>query len=70
MLKILASLTVNKQLLNVLVCPKSGGKLIISPDGKELWCRASGLAYPIEQGIPVMLVEQARTLTADEVLKK
>jgi uncharacterized protein YbaR (Trm112 family) len=37
-------------------------------DLQELWCKASGLAYPIKDGIPVMLEAQARALTADEKL--
>jgi uncharacterized protein YbaR (Trm112 family) len=37
---------------------------------QELICRASGLAYPIRDGIPVMLESEARRLHADEKLKK
>ena len=36
-------------------------------DREELWCRASRLAYPIRDGIPFMLEEEARKLTQDEV---
>lgn len=56
----------NKQLLEVLVCPESGGALEISPKKDELWCRASGLAYPIDNGIPVMLADKARKLSEEE----
>lgn len=58
----------DEQLLDVLVCPKSKGKLILSDDSKELISRTSGLAYPIEDGIPMLLLEKARPLTPDEVL--
>ncbi|MEL0306524.1 MAG: Trm112 family protein, partial [Halieaceae bacterium] len=37
-------------------------------DRQELLCKASGLAYPVRDGIPVMLEEEARAMTADEKL--
>ncbi len=57
-----------KALLPHLVCPETKGRLVLSPDQKELWCKTSSLAYPIRDGIPVMLIAEARTLTADEQL--
>jgi uncharacterized protein YbaR (Trm112 family) len=62
--------TVDKELLSILVCPVTKAPLEYERDLKELWCRASGLAYPIVDGIPVMLEAQARTLSADEKLTK
>ena len=56
------------KLLPLLVCPQSKCRLILSPNKQELWCKASSLAYPIREGIPVMLVTEARPLTADEQL--
>ena len=50
----------NKELLNILVCPKSGGTLEYDEINNELICNESNLAYPIVDGIPVMLVEKAR----------
>ena len=44
----------------------SKAPLTLSDDGKELVCRASGLAYPIRDGIPIMLEEEARELTPEE----
>jgi len=49
-------------LLEVLVCPLSKGRLEYDRAAQELVCRESGLAYPIRDGVPVMLIEEARTL--------
>lgn len=57
---------VDARVLELLVCPVSKARLLPSPDGHELWCRASGLAYPVRDGIPVMLADQARALTQEE----
>jgi uncharacterized protein YbaR (Trm112 family) len=56
------------KLLNILVCPVSKAPLVYSEETQELMCKASGLAYPVRDGIPVMLEEEARALTADEKL--
>ena len=58
----------DKKLLSILVCPDSKAPLEYNADAQELVCKASGLAYPIRDGIPVMLEEEARQLTADEKL--
>ena len=60
----------DKKLLSILVCPVSKAPLVFNKDSKELVCSASGLAYPIRDGIPVMLESEARLLTADERLNK
>ncbi|RKR06364.1 hypothetical protein C7446_1306 [Kushneria sinocarnis] len=60
----------DKELLALLVCPRSQGKLIYDRQAGELVCRESGLAYPIRDGIPVMLEEQARVLGVEEKLGK
>ncbi|MGA0839218.1 MAG: Trm112 family protein [Pseudomonadales bacterium] len=54
------------RLLEFLVCPVTKGALILHRESDELWCRASGLAYPIRDGVPVMLQDEARHLTDDE----
>ncbi len=59
-------MTIDQKLLSILVCPVSKAPLTLSDDGKELVCRASGLAYPIRDGIPIMLEEEARELTPEE----
>lgn len=55
------------KLLELLVCPVSKTGLIYRRDHNELWCRVSRLAYPIRDDIPVMLEEQARSLSPEEV---
>ena len=59
---------IDKKLLDILVCPVSKAPLELDTEKAELVCRASGLAYPIRDGIPVMLETEARQLTADEKL--
>jgi len=54
------------KLLEILVCPVSKGALVYQRERNELWCRLSGLAYPVRDGIPVMLEEEARSLTEEE----
>lgn len=56
----------DQKLLSLLVCPVSKAPLIYVEDKQELVCVASGLAYPIRDGIPVMLESEARTLTLEE----
>ena len=55
--------------LSLLVCPECKGNLHLSKTS-ELWCKPCGIAYPIEDNIPIMLVEKARTLTIDEKTDK
>ena len=57
---------VNKTILRTLVCPQTGSSLVYNEAKQELWCRASGLAYPVERGVFVMLVDKARPLTQAE----
>lgn len=59
----------DKKLLSVLVCPVSKAPLEYNVQAQELICRASGLAYPIRDGIPVMLESEARQLNVDEKLR-
>lgn len=54
-------------LLDILVCPVSKAPLIFDEQHDELKCKASGLAYPVRDGIPVMLEEEARTMDDDEL---
>ena len=57
---------IDSKLLELLVCPVTKASLTYRKDVDELWCRASGLAYPIRDGIPVMLEDEARQLTQVE----
>lgn len=54
------------KLLDILVCPVTKTSLVYREEEQELWCRGSGLAYPIRDQMPVMLEDQARQLTGDE----
>ena len=60
----------DKKLLSILVCPVSKAPLEYDKANQELVCLASGLAYPIRDGIPVMLETEARQLSADEKLRE
>ncbi|WP_028874391.1 Trm112 family protein [Tepidiphilus margaritifer] len=55
------------RLLDVLVCPLCKGPLKYDRERQELVCRADRLAYPIRDGIPVMLADEARQMTSEEV---
>lgn len=57
---------VDSRLLELLVCPVSKASLVYHAETEELWCRGSGLAYPVRDGIPVMLEEEARQLSDEE----
>ncbi|MBK1691419.1 Trm112 family protein [Ectothiorhodospira mobilis] len=57
----------DKRLLDILVCPVTKGPLILDREHDELISRAARLAYPIRDGIPVMLEDEARTLSEEEV---
>ena len=57
---------IDARLLEILVCPVSKAPLVYHRDTDELWCKQSGLAYPVSDDIPVMLEEEARVLTEDE----
>jgi len=58
---------VDPKLLEILVCPLTKGTLSYDRDKQELISREAGLAYPIRDGIPIMLVDEARQLTDDEL---
>jgi uncharacterized protein YbaR (Trm112 family) len=59
---------IDKKLLSILVCPVTKAPLEYDAEKNELLCKASGLAYPVRDGIPVMLESEARQMTADEKL--
>jgi hypothetical protein len=54
--------TVDPKLLEILVCPLTKGPLIYDAQAQELVSKQAGLAYPIRDGIPIMLVDEARSL--------
>lgn len=59
--------TVDPKLLEILVCPLTKGTLRYDREKQELISREAGLAYPIRDGIPIMLVDEARQLTDEEL---
>lgn len=55
--------------LEILVCPLCKGPLVYNKGAQELICKADRLAYPIRDGIPMMLEGEARELAAEEEVK-
>ena len=53
---------IDPKLLEILVCPLTKGPLRYDPEAQELISDQAGLAYPIRDGIPIMLVDEARRL--------
>jgi uncharacterized protein YbaR (Trm112 family) len=56
----------DKKLLEILVCPVCKSDLIFQKEAQELICKADRLAYPIRDGIPVMLEGEARRISLEE----
>lgn len=54
------------KLLEILVCPICKGPLVYDKTAQELICKGERLAFPVRDGIPVMLEDEARTLAPDE----
>ena len=57
--------SVDPKLLEILVCPLTKGTLSYDPEAQELISEQAGLAFPIHDGIPIMLVDEARSLDDD-----
>ncbi len=57
----------DKRLLDILVCPVTKAPLVYKPEQEELVCYPARLAYPVRDGIPVMLEDEARPLAPEEV---
>ena len=58
---------VDARLLEILVCPRTKTSLVYDEARQELVSRAARLAFPIREGIPIMLEEEARQLDDDEL---
>jgi uncharacterized protein YbaR (Trm112 family) len=56
----------DSKLLEILVCPLCKGPLVYRKEAQELVCKADRLAFPINDGIPVMLADEARRLEETE----
>ncbi|MDQ4087066.1 MAG: Trm112 family protein [Pseudomonadota bacterium] len=55
-------MTLDRRLLEILVCPITRTRLSYDEAAQELVSKAAGVAYPIRDGVPVMLIEEARKL--------
>jgi uncharacterized protein YbaR (Trm112 family) len=62
-----ASPTLDPKLLEILVCPVTRGALVYNAERQELISKSAKLAYPIRDGIPVMLEDEARKLEQTEI---
>jgi|GEM_PF-203530 len=60
-------MSLSSQLLSILVCPLTKDKLIYNHEKEELVSAKAGIAYPIVDDIPIMLVDQARKLNTQEL---
>ena len=61
---------IDPKLLEILICPLTKGPLRYDRAAQELISEEAGLAYPIRDGIPIMLVDEARALRDDEIAVK
>lgn len=57
----------DSKLLDVVACPVCKGKLILSQDKTQLLCRFDRLAYPVKDGIPVLMESEATQLTSEQL---
>lgn len=55
----------DRHMLEALVCPVTHGRLDYDAQRQELVSKSAGLAFPIREGIPIMLIDQARQIKAD-----
>lgn len=57
-------ITIDPKLLSALICPKTRGPLTLNRETNELISKKAKLAFPIREGVPIMLIEEARKLVA------
>ncbi|MDD3846472.1 MAG: Trm112 family protein [Syntrophorhabdaceae bacterium] len=60
-------MTISQDLLEILCCPKCKGDLALTASQEGLACASCGLLYPIRDGIPVMLIEEALPIKPDDL---
>ncbi|WP_428407211.1 Trm112 family protein [Hyphococcus sp.] len=58
---------IDNRLLEILVCPQTRGPLVYDRKNGELLSKKAGLAYPVRDGVPIMLVDEARSLSDEEL---
>jgi len=56
---------IDGKMLEALICPQTGGPLMYDASAQELISKSAHLAYPIREGIPIMLVSEAREIDED-----
>ena len=56
-------MTLSKDLLEILACPQCKGEIVPDENQSQLFCHSCKLAYPVRDGIPVMLVDEALPLS-------
>jgi hypothetical protein len=61
---------IDPKLLEILVCPVTKGPLIYDRERQELVSKLAGLAYPIRNGVPIMIAGEARELSEEERLRR
>ena len=59
----------DNKLLDILVCPVCKGALVYKKEAEELICKFDRLAFPVKEGIPVLIEVEARELSTDELDK-
>ncbi len=59
-------MSLSKELLDILVCPKCKGGLEYQEERGQLVCRACRLAYPVKDDVPIMLIDEAHTLVEQD----
>ncbi|MDI2091846.1 Trm112 family protein [Commensalibacter oyaizuii] len=64
-----SSAPIDQRLLSVLVCPVTKGPLIYDREANELISCDAALAYPVKEGIPIMIAQEARQLSEEDVLR-
>ncbi len=60
---------IDPKLLDILVCPQTRGPLAYDREKGELLSKKAGLAFPIRDGVPIMLIDEARSLSDEELSK-
>ncbi len=58
---------IDPKLLEILVCPQTRGPLVFNREKGELLSKNAALAYPIRDGVPIMLIDEARALSDEEI---
>ena len=59
-------MAIDRKLLDILACPRCRGTLTLAPDKKALHCTRCQLAYPVRDNIPILLIEEARSLESEK----